>query len=373
MGNYGWRVDDVRPSPGDGGLADGSARAAPKGPRESTPFAVPAERRTANARDRRALASGSAEPLHPRRHASLDDLQSMAVFARVVEAGSFTAAARELETTTSSVSKRIARMEEQLGVRLLVRTTRAVAPTEAGTLFHAHCARILRDVALAELAVTELGSTPRGTLRISALSVLGEGLLGPLLGEFALEQPDLRIELELSDRKVNLVEEGYDLALRGMQIGALPDSSLIARKLATTHTTVAAAPSYLARRGTPRAVEDLLLHDCLHYTGIPVHQEWSFKTPAGTVSVPVIPRIEVNSMLALRGAAIAGAGIVRSSRLAVADAVREGALVPVLEEFSLTDFGLYAVYPPGRQALPKVTAIVEFLARELPSRLSPQG
>jgi DNA-binding transcriptional LysR family regulator len=120
-------------------------------------------------------------------------------------------------------------------------------------------------------------------------------------------------------------------------------------------------------------VEDLLDHDCLHYTGLSVHQEWSFKTRAGTISVPVVPRIEVNSTLALRGAAIAGAGILRSSRLVVADALREGALVPVLEELSQTDFGLYAVYPPGRQASPKVTAMVEFLARELPSLLSPEG
>jgi DNA-binding transcriptional LysR family regulator len=304
---------------------------------------------------------------------SLDDLQSMGVFARVVEAGSFTAAARALETTTSSVSKRIARMEEQLGVRLLVRTTRAVAPTDAGLVFHERCARILRDVADAELAVTEMGSTPKGTLRVSALSALGEGLLGPLLGAFAIEQPQLRIDVDLSERRVNLVEEGYDLALRGMQIGAVPDSALVARKLATVPTMVSGAPAYLARRGVPRNVEDLLEHDCLHYTSIPLHREWSFNTPDGAIAIPVTPRLQINSLLALRGAAIAGCGLLRSSRLGVVDAIRDGALVPVLEEYATTDFGLYAVYPPGRQALPKVTAFVDFLARELPSRLEPQG
>jgi DNA-binding transcriptional LysR family regulator len=301
---------------------------------------------------------------------SLDDLQSMAVFARVVETGSFSAAARTLDTTTSSVSKRIARLEDQLGVSLLIRTTRAVAATEAGVMFHERCARILRDVADAELAVTELGSAPRGTLRVSALSLLGESLLGPLLGAFAVEYPDLRVEVDLTDRRVNLVEEGFDLALRGMQLGTAPDSSLIARRLATARSIVCGAPSYFARRGVPERVEDLLAHDCLHHTSVPIQREWSFDTPEGAVTVPVLPRVQVNSVLALRGAAVAGAGLIRTSRLAVADAVREGTLVPVLEAHTSADLGLFAVYPHGKQALPKVTAFVSFLARELPPRLN---
>jgi DNA-binding transcriptional LysR family regulator len=330
---------------------------------------------------------------------SLDDLQSMAVFARVVETGSFSAAARALDTTTSSVSKRIARLEDQLGVSLLVRTTRAVAATDAGVVFHERCARILRDVADAELAVTELGSEPRGTLRVTALSVLGEGLLGPLLGAFAVAYPNLRIDVDLSDKRVNLVEEGFDLALRGMQLGAARDSSLIARRLATDRTMVCAAPSYLARRGVPSRVEDLVEHDILHYAGVPLHREWSFEAAVGTgaastmggdppnppprapgpprsegpsqpISPPVVPRMQVNSIIALRDAAIAGAGLIRASRLALAEAVRQGTLVSVLESYATTDFGLFAVHPPGKQALPKVTAFVSFLARELPGRLA---
>lgn len=303
---------------------------------------------------------------------SLDDLQSMAAFARVVETRSFSAAARALGATTSSVSKRIARLEERLGVRLLVRTTRAVAPTEAGLAFHERCAHILRDIADAELAVTEIGTTPRGTLHVSALTMLGEELLGPLLGAFALEYPDLRVEVDLSDRKVNLVEEGYDLALRGMKTGSIPDSSLVARRLATVRTVVCAAPSYLAQRGVPREPMDLVEHDCLHYSPAPVHRVWSFETPEGTVVVPVTPKIQVNSFLTLRGAAIAGAGVLRASWLAIAESVREGLLVPVLEGYTATDFGLYAVYPSGKQALPKVSAFASFLARELPARLDPE-
>jgi DNA-binding transcriptional LysR family regulator len=304
---------------------------------------------------------------------SLDDLQSMAVFARVVETGSFSAAARALDTTTSSVSKRVARLEDQLGVSLLIRTTRAVAATEAGVVFHERCARILRDVADAELAVTELGSTPRGTLRVTAMSILGEALLGPLLGAFAVEYPDLRIDVDLSDRRVNLVEEGFDLALRGMQLGTAADSSLVAKRLATVRTMICAAPSYLARRGVPTRVDDLVEHDLLHYAGVPLHREWSFATPDGAESPPVVPRIQMNSIIALRDAAIAGAGLIRSSRLALAEAVRQGTLVPVLDAYATADLGLYAVHPPGKQALPKVTAFVSFLARELPARLNADG
>jgi DNA-binding transcriptional LysR family regulator len=296
---------------------------------------------------------------------SLDDLQAMAVFARVVESRSFTAAARTLDTTTSSVSKRVARLEERLGVRLIERTTRAFSPTEAGLAFHEHCARILRDVDEAELAVTRLGGSPRGTLRVSALSVLGEAHLGPLLGAFTVEYPELRLEVDLNDRLVNLVEEGFDVALRGMERGAAPESSLIARKLATVHSVICAAPSYLARRGVPTRIEDLADHDCLHYNVMPIHREWTFQTPEGPRSVPVTARLQVNSAAALRGAAIAGCGLVRTSRLAVSEALEAGTLVPVLEDYASVDFGLFAVYPAGKQGLPKVKAFVDFLAREL--------
>jgi DNA-binding transcriptional LysR family regulator len=300
---------------------------------------------------------------------SLDDVHSMAAFARVVETGSFTAAARALETTTSSVSKQIARLEERLGVRLLVRTTRALAPTEAGLIFHERSAHILRELAEAQLAVTEMGTAPRGTLRVSALTGLGEELLGPLLGAFSLEYPDLRVDVDLSDRRVNLVEESYDVALRGMQIGAVPDSSLVMRRLASVRVVMCAAPSYLARRGVPQQIMDLVHHDCLHYAPVPLHRGWSFETPEGAVAVPVTPKIQSNSVLALRGAAIAGAGILRTSWMAVAGSIRDGSLVPVLEAFTTTQFGLFAVYPSGKQALPKVSAFVSFLARELPARL----
>jgi DNA-binding transcriptional LysR family regulator len=296
---------------------------------------------------------------------SFDDLQSMAVFVEVVGARSFTAAARSLDTSTSSVSKRVARLEERLGVRLVERTTRAFAPTEAGVAFYERCARILREVEEAELSVTQLGGTPRGTLRVSVLGLLSEGPFGSILGAFAAEYPEIRLDVDFGDRRVNLIEEGYDVAIRGMEIGAAPDSTLIARKLSTVRGAVCGAPSYLARRGVPASVEDLANHECLHYTPIPLHKEWSFKTPEGTRSAPVMPRIQINSLAALRAAALAGCGLIRTSRIAVDAALRDGALVAVLEEYAPVDFGLFAVHPAGKQSFPKVKAFVDFLARRL--------
>jgi DNA-binding transcriptional LysR family regulator len=297
---------------------------------------------------------------------SLDDLQSMAVFVEVLDARSFTAAARSLDTSTSSVSKRVARLEERLGVRLVERTTRALAPTEAGVAFYERCARILRDVEEAELTVTQLGGNPRGTLRISALSLLAEGPFGAILGAFSVEYPAIRLDVDFTDRRVNLVEEGFDVAIRGMEIGSAPDSSLIARKLATVRGVVCGAPSYLARRGVPTSIEDLANHDCLHYTPIPLHREWSFKTPEGMRAAPVTPRLQINSGVALRAAALAGSGLIRSSRLAVDSALRDGTLVAVLDEYVPVDFGLFAVHPSGKQGLPKVKAFVDFMARHVP-------
>jgi DNA-binding transcriptional LysR family regulator len=299
---------------------------------------------------------------------NLDDLQTMVVFARVVETGSFTSAARSLLTSTSSVSKRIAQLEQRLGVRLVERTTRSMAPTEAGLTYYERCAQILRDVEQAELVVTELGSTPRGTLRVSAPTMLGEGHLASLAAPFLAMYPDLRLEVNLDDRPVNLVTEGYDLAIRGMRPGATPDSSLIARRLATVDLVVVAAPSYLARRGVPQTPHDLAGHDCLHFSAAPLQQQWSFTMPPGVRVAPVTTRLAFNSLAALREAAIAGCGLTRISLLTVVDAIRAGTLQLVLPDYAAADLGLYAVYPAGKQPLPKVKAYVDFLAVELPQR-----
>ncbi len=301
---------------------------------------------------------------------NLDDLQTMAVFARVVETGSFTSAARSLATTTSSVSKRVAQLEQRLGVRLIERTTRSMATTEAGLTYYERCAQILRDVEQAEIVVTELGATPRGTLRVSAMTMLGEAHLAPLAAPFLALYPDLRLEVMLDDRSVNLVTEGYDLALRGMRPGATPDSSLIARRIANVNLVVVAAPSYLARRGVPQTPDDLATHDCLHYSVAPLQRQWQFMMPEGVRHAPVASRLAFNSLAALREAAIAGCGLTRTSILSVGEALRAGTLQLVLQDYAALDIGLYAVYPAGKQPLPKVKAYVDFLAVELPRRLA---
>ena len=202
------------------------------------------------------------------------------------------------------------------------------------------------------------------------MSGLGESHLGPSLGAFAVEYPELRVEIDLTDRKVNLIEEGYDVALRGLELDGSPDSSLIARKIAAVDRVVCASPSYLARRGVPASIDDLAHHDCLHYAPIPLHREWSFKTPDGVRTPVTTPRLAINSASALRGAAVAGAGLVRTSRLVVDGALRDGSLVAVLEEHASVEFGLFALYPAGKQALPKVKAFVDFLLRDLGPRFA---
>jgi DNA-binding transcriptional LysR family regulator len=299
----------------------------------------------------------------------LDDLQSMAVFVRVIELGSFTAAARALDTTTSSVSKRVARLEERLGVRLVERTTRSLAPTEAGLAFYDRCSPILREIDEAEDAVRTLGGTPRGRLRVTVGNVIGEAHVAPIVGAFLDEHPGLRMEIDFSDRLVHLIEEGFDVGIRGMRLGMQADSSLIVKRIATVDGVVCGAPSYLAQHGVPETIDDLVDHECLHYGEFPVERQWSFETPEGLRPAPIKSRITMNNISALRAAAIAGTGLIRAPFTLVSEAVRAGQLVCVLERYALTDLGIYAVYPSGRQASPNVRAFIDYLSEVLPKRL----
>ena len=207
-----------------------------------------------------------------------DDVSALLVFARVIQRRSFTQAARELDTSTSAVSKRIANLERRVGAQLLTRTTRAVTPTEAGLAVYQHCLRILREVEDAELAVAGFSGVPRGLLKVSAPVYFGELHVAPLLAEFVRKNPELRVELSLNDRFVDLVAEGFDLAIR---IGRISGASLIARTLCRSRHLAVAAPSYLARRGVPETPEALLDHDCLRYTHDSMLHAWVFRSPAG--------------------------------------------------------------------------------------------
>jgi DNA-binding transcriptional LysR family regulator len=306
-------------------------------------------------------------PRAPGELGALDDLGALLAFVRVVDARSYSAAARQLGATTSALSKRVAKLEGVLGVRLLERTTRRLAPTEAGAAFYERCLRVLDELGEAERAATQLGSAVRGTLRLNAPVIFGELHVAPLLPPLLERHPDLRIDLSLSDRYVDLVDEGFDLAVR---IGRLADSSLAARRLGRVPAVVCASPAYLERRGAPKTPADLARHECLRYSLAGAGREWRLRGPDGKErAYAAAGRCSLNHGGAMREVALAGGGLAQLPLFLVADALRAGRLRSVLDEHRVSDFGIYAVYPAGRAPSPKVRAAVEFFAEALPPRL----
>jgi len=291
---------------------------------------------------------------------TLEHLTAMAVFARVVEAGSFSKAAQELGLSKSAVSKQVGRLEDRLGVRLLNRTTRRLSLTEAGTAFYAGCRQLVADAEAAEDAVSHLATAPRGTLRVNAPMSFGLAHVAPAMPEFLRRYPELSVDLQLNDRTVNLVEEGYDMAVR---VGRLPDSSLIAKRLAPMRRALVAAPDYLDRRGRPGHPGDLVEHDCLIYSYLASGREWRFHGPEGEARVPLKGRLEANNGDALCAAARGGAGLALLPTFICGDDLRAGRLECVLPEW--TDDGgaaIHAVFPASRNLSPKVRVFVDFLA-----------
>lgn len=289
----------------------------------------------------------------------------MAAFVEVVDGRSFSAAARRLGLTRSAVSRQVAGLEDRLGARLLNRTTRRLSVTEAGAVYHQHCVRILAEAEAAERAVMDLDEAPRGLLRINAPMSFGLGHLGPALAAFACAHPALTVDLTLDDRVVDLVGEGYDMAVR---IADLPPSTLIARRLAVNRRVLCAAPAYLARAGRPQRPEDLARHACLAYSYLATGNDWRFRGPDGPVTVRIDPVMSVNNGDVLRQMAVAGLGILLSPTFIAGDDLRSGALVPLLEDWIEADTGIFAIYPHGRHLSPKVRAVVDFLARRFGPR-----
>ena len=287
-------------------------------------------------------------------------LDAMEVFVRVVQTGGFSAAARALGMTPSAVSKQIARLEDRLGARLFTRTTRRFALTEEGRAFHERAQRILADVAEAEEAVANLHGALRGLLRINVPVAFGRLHVAPLLPDFLAAHRELRIDVVLNDRFVDLVEEGVDLVIR---IGELADSSLIARRLAANRRLVCAAPDYLARERTPKLPSDLTGHNCLVYTYRASRNDWHFIGPDGTrQTVQVAGNLEANNAEALQAAVRAGLGLGLLPHWLVGRDLADGRRVELLPEFHAPDSAIYAVYPPGRHLSPKVRGFVDFLA-----------
>lgn len=289
----------------------------------------------------------------------MDVLSAMRVFQTVADRGGFSAAAAQLNLSKASVSKQVSALEDHLGARLLNRTTRRLALTEVGQAYLARVRSILDDVAETESAVGRHHAAPCGTLKVNAPMSFALLHLSPALCDFMKRYPDLTVELNLTDRRVDLVEEGVDVAVR---IGRLADSSLIARRIAPARLAVCAAPAYLAEHGSPRTPADLAGHDCCVYTVGERRDEWRFTGPDGGHTVHVAGRLRADNGQILRDAVLAGHCIGLFPTFMVGADLREGRLVRVLESYDIGEAGLYAIYPPGRHLSAKVRAFVDYLA-----------
>ncbi|HEY6095167.1 MAG TPA: LysR family transcriptional regulator [Gallionellaceae bacterium] len=288
----------------------------------------------------------------------MDTLLSMKVFATVVESGSFAAAAERLDLSRAMVSKHMAHLEGHLGSRLLNRTTRRLSLTEAGTGYYERCQHILKDIDEAELAATELTSAPRGTLRVTAPLVFGVLHIAPLIADYLALYPEAKLDFTLDDRNIDLVNEGYDLAIR---IGNLAESGLVARRFARDRLVVCGSPEYFRRHGVPRVPDDLGKHVCLGYSYEESINEWQFSGPDGEHRVSVSGNLRANNGDLLRVAALGGAGIVLQPRFLVGADLREGRLQAVLTDYESRELGIYAVYPSRRFLSAKVRTFIDFL------------
>lgn len=295
----------------------------------------------------------------------MDRIGKMTAFVKVVETGSFVGAARQLRLSSTMVSKHVRELEDRLGVKLLHRTTRRVGLTEVGSLFYERCSGLLAELDELESAASQLQTTPRGVLRVSAPLAFGALRLPPLLTAFCDRYPAVTVELVLADRTMDVVEEGFDLAVI---IGDMPSSTQMTRLIGHCHPVVCAAPAYLARRGRPETPEDLAGHNCLTHDVPSLAKEWTFVGPDNrTHVVKVSGNFRTNSAMALLTAALNGHGVMLTPSYMVADAVRNGALVTLLGAYTSPEIPIRLVYPPGRYLSAKVRAFIDFLAARLPA------
>jgi len=284
-------------------------------------------------------------------------LGAIPVFVAVVENGGFSAAARKLGISKSAVSKRINHLEDHLGVRLLHRTTRKLSLTEAGERYLEHAAEALAAANQAEDAVTELQGEPQGQLRINAPMSFGRLHVAPLIPKFLKRYPKLQIDLVMDDRKVDLVAEGFDLSIRG---GILPDSTLIARKLAPIHQVLCASPEYIERHGLPGTPEELTGHNCVLFSLSSDANKWTLIDADGSQSVLVSGSYQVNNSEALLEALRAGVGIGRLPTFVAGPDLKTGRLVKLFESWRIPDFTMYAVFPEREYLPAKVRVFLDF-------------
>jgi len=288
----------------------------------------------------------------------MENLNDMVTFARVVEAGGFSEAARQMGVSKSHVSKAIARLELSLGVRLLNRSTRGLSVTEIGAAFHEHCIRITEEAAQAAEVVGRLQSEPRGVLRVTAPVAFGRLHVGPAVAEFLSRYPRLKLDMTITDRMVDLVSEGYDVAIR---IRREPSLHVVARELAPVRRVVCATPDYFERRGVPTAPQDLAEHNCLHYTHFGTQGEWRFQSPRGEIVVPVKGTLRIDDDDTLAQAVLSGLGLAMLPTFIIGGELQAGRLRSVLSDYVPLERRIYAVHLPNVRLPVKIRAFLDFL------------
>ncbi|PRX30803.1 DNA-binding transcriptional LysR family regulator [Paraburkholderia sp. BL18I3N2] len=298
----------------------------------------------------------------------MDRLAAIEIFIRVVDTGSFSAAARHFDVGQPAVSKAIAQLEEWLGVKLLLRTTRTLTPTEAGTSFYQRAKRAVEETDEAVIAARGSAAGLSGKLRVSAAVCFARLHIVPRLPAFLDDHPNLELELVLDDRNIDLVEEGIDVALR---MGELADSNMTARRIAEARRRVIATPAYFNRHGIPAAPADLLAHKCLIYTRDGGGEDWKFRKETAEVSVRMQGRLRITATEGLRAAVFADMGVAVASEWAFTPELKSGAVVSVMDDWMLPNVSLSAVYPTGRLASTKARQFTAFVENCLADEAAP--
>lgn len=292
----------------------------------------------------------------------MDKFLEMQTFAAVVDAGSFVRAAESLDISKAAVSRYVADLEARLGVRLLHRTTRKLSLTEEGRAFHGRCKALLGELEDAESEITASSAQASGLVKVNVPVTFGILHLAPLWCDFMAANPRVTLDVTLSDRVVDLVDDGYDLAVR---IGSLPNSTLVSRKLASTRLVLCASPAYLKKHGRPKKPADLVEHTVIAYSLLATGDHWELNGPGGKVKVQVRPVMRTNSGDTCRAAALKGQGIILQPSFLVEEDLRSGALVEFMPQYRAGEFGIYAVYPSRQYVSAKVRLLIEFLSKAL--------
>ena len=288
----------------------------------------------------------------------MDKFQEMRVFAAVVDAGSFVGASDALDMSKPAVSRHVADLEGRLGVRLLHRTTRKLSLTDEGEVFYARCKELLGNIEEAEAEITSRSGQATGQLKVSVPVSFGLLHLAPLWAEFMARHPKVMLDLTLSDRMVDLVEEGFDVAVR---IAKLPSSSLISRRISSTRLILCASPTYLKLHGTPSHPSELAGHQVAAYSLLSLGEVWEFDGPDGHVAVKVDPRMRTNSGDTCRAIALRHEALVIQPSFLVGGDLKTGALVELMPQYHAMDLGIYAMYPTRKHVLPKVRLLIDYL------------